>query len=517
MIRPLLVSLLLAATATAQEAERCPPVDVALDPQRKLRALSLDLRGAPPSPGELAALGDAGDPEAALEDFVDAWLDTDAFAAQVVRRHRALLWNNLANLSLLAVNSGLTREGAVYYRRNLARMYRGAIVPCLDEPARFGADGRILTREVDGARREGRVDVPPYWDPSSTLRVCAFDAQANEVSPNGADCGTLAGHADAACGCGPDLRWCFTGASHRPVVEALGESLDRLVFALVREDRPYTELFETRRELVNGPLTYFLRHQTGVPRGFAFEPAPLDVRRLPDLAFTDRDRWVEIALPAEHAGLLTRPAWLLRFQTNRARANRFYDAFLCSPFQPPDGGLPVADEASALDPDLQARAGCKYCHALLEPAAAHWGRWAEQGFAWLDPARFPPQREDCRLCALRGSACSAECRDFYLTRALSEAEEPYLGMLRAYEFRREDHVRHVERGPRLLAFTAVADGRLPACTARRAAEWLLGREMTAEGDAAWLGGLARGFVANAYSYRWLVRSIVTDARYRRVR
>lgn len=517
MIRPtLLLALLLAGPAAAEEAERCPPDAVELDPQRHLRALSLDLRGTLPTADELAALDD--DAEGTIEAFVDAWLDTDAFAGQVVRRHRALLWNNLTNLSLLAVNSGLERNGGVYFRRNLARMYRGQIVPCLDEPARFGDDGRILTRAgEDGARREGWVEVRPYWDPALTLRVCAFDAQANEVSPTGTDCGTLAGHADAACGCGPDLRWCFSGASHRPVVEALGESVDRVLYALVREDRPYTELFETRRELVNGPLTYFYKYQTGLPRGFAFEPAPLDARRLPDLAFTDRDRWVEIALPAEHAGLLTRPAWLLRFQTNRARANRFFDAFLCSPFQPPDGGLPVADEASALDPDLQARAGCKYCHALLEPAAAHWGRWAEQGFAWLDPARFPPQREDCRLCALRGTACSAECRDFYVTRALSEAEEPFLGMLRAYEFRREDHVRHVERGPRLLALTAVADGRLPACIARRAAEWLLGRDVTGADDRAWLDELARGFVAHGYRYRWLVRAIVTDARYRRVR
>ena len=27
-------------------------------------------------------------------------------------------------------------------------------------------------------------------------------------------------------------------------------------------------------------------------------------------------------------------------ESNRGRANRFYNAFLCQPFQPPDGGIP---------------------------------------------------------------------------------------------------------------------------------------------------------------------------------
>jgi hypothetical protein len=517
-MRAILAVLLLAAPALAQvpnEADRCAPDEPALDAQRYLRALSLDLRGTLPTPEEQDAV--EADPDDALDAFVDAWLSSDEFAAQVVRRHKALLWDNLTNLQLLAVNAGLDRSGQVYYRRQLARLYRGDIVPCLDEPARFGPDGRILTRADGAANREGWVEVHPYWDPSQTLHVCAFDAQPAEVSPAGTDCGTLAAYADPACGCGPDLRWCFQGASHQPVVQSMGEALDRLIFAQIREDRPYTELFDTRRAFVNGPLAYFYRHQTGVPRTYTYQPVPLDPQRLPDLAFTDRDHWEEVTLPAEHAGILTRDAYLLRFQTNRARANRFFDAFLCRPFSPPEGGLPVSDAASARNPDLQQRDGCKYCHAILEPASAYWGRWSTQGIAWLDPDRFPPTRDDCRLCALHGAACSTECRTFYVTQALSPEEQPYLGMLQSYEFRREDHVRNIERGPRLLAYTTIADGRLPACVTRRAAEWLLARDLDADGDADWMADLTRGFVANDYSYRWLVRQIVTSPRYRRVR
>lgn len=508
-----LAALLLAVPAAADERV-CAPAADELEPLRYLRALSLDLRGRLPDEDEVARVAAAGEVPDAL---VDEWLATEAFAWQVVRRHHALLWNNVTNLPLLAVNARLQRTGQVHWRRNLARQYRGGFVPCLDEPARFGADGRILTRNVDGNRVEGWVEVRPYWDPSLSLKVCAFDAQAEPFSVDGTDCGTLAAYTDAGCGCGPDLRWCTLGGAEQAVTRAMGEAVDRLVFDVVARDAPYTELFESRRAWINGPLAWFWRHQTGVPRGLALEPAPLDASRLPALDFTDEESWHEIELGPEHAGLLTQAAFLLRFQTNRARANRFFDAFLCQPFQPPAEGLPAADEVSARDPDLQRRDGCRYCHALLEPAAAHWGRWTEQGAGWLAPDDFPPQRDDCEACARRGQACSDACRRFYLTRALSAPEEPYLGMLNAYTFRREDHVRNIEHGPRLLALSGVADNRLPRCVARRAGEWLLGEELTAPDDARWIEALARDFVADGYRYRSLVRAIVTSPRYRRVR
>jgi hypothetical protein len=344
--------------------------------------------------------------------------------------------------------------------------------------------------------------------------VCAFDAESAAFSPSGTDCASRAATADAGCGCGPNLARCSLGNSHRVVNRAMGEALERFIAAQIAEDRPYTELFSSRRAFVNGPLAFFYKHQTGATR-LTFDPNPVDVDVLPDLAFTDENTWVPIDLPAQHAGILTRDAFLIRFQTNRARANRFFGAFLCSPFQAPAGSLPPADAVAALNPDLQERAGCKYCHALLEPSAAHWGRFTEQGAAWLAPAQFPPQRDDCLRCATTGQGCTAECRSFYLTRSLSEAEDRYLGMLNAYTFRREDHANNVEQGPRLLAFTAVADNRLPVCVARTTSEWLMGRAVGAD-EAAWVDTLARDFAVQGYSYRALVKRIVTDDRYRRV-
>ena len=491
-------------------AEICAPAEEVLPADRYLRALSLDLRGRLPEPEELAEVEVEGEvPEALL----DRWLATEDFAQQVVRRHRALLWNNISGTRLISNNAFLGRVGLLHWRRNLATLYRGDLVPCLDEPAQFDADGRVVPTVVaDGVRLEGYVEVSPYWAPEQVIRLCGFDAQVDRMSPDGTDCSTLDAYRDAGCGCGPDLRWCALGANHRQVNDSMAEALDRLVFEVVHADAPYVDLFRSRTAYVNGTLAFFWRHHTGLPR-MIFEPVPLEVESLPDLEFTERDTWVKVELPPEHAGILTRPGYLLRFQTNRARANRFYDAFLCQPFQPPAGGLPTSESEGARDPDLQQRAGCKYCHALLEPSAAHWGRWTESGVGFLDPADFPQTREDCELCARRGLQCSRECRNFYVTRAFSEEEERFLGSLQAYSFRREDHLRNIEVGPRLLAMTGVADGRVPRCVARRALEWLVDGAV----EDAWVGSLARDFVANDYSYRGLVRSIVTDPRYRRVR
>ena len=107
----------------------------------------------------------------------------------------------------------------------------------------------------------------------------------------------------------------------------------------------------------------------------------------------------------------------------------------------------MADEESVRDPDLQVRAGCKYCHALLEPAASYWGRWTEQGIAYLEPTEFPAERSDCLTCALTNQGCTNQCRTHYLTTALSEQEIPYLGKLKAYTFRRTEHENNVEIAP----------------------------------------------------------------------
>ena len=245
-------------------------------------------------------------------------------------------------------------------------------------------------------------------------------------------------------------------------------------------------------------------------------PLAISKDSLPDLEYTQEDTWVEIELSDDHAGILTSMAFLGRFQTNRARANRFYNNFLCEPFQPPAGGIPFADEKEALQPDLQVRAGCKYCHSLLEPSASYWGRWTTGGAGFLDPEAYPAFADDCYNCATIGQQCGGKCSIYYLTKAPDKEQEPYLGWLRAYEFRRPEHMINVEVGPRVLALTAVVDHRLPTCVAYNTATWLLGRDLYEE-EGEWLDDLAIDFVSGDYSYRKLVKAIVSSDVYRRVR
>ena len=200
----------------------------------------------------------------------------------------------------------------------------------------------------------------------------------------------------------------------RRILSSLSSSIEQLIASVLSNDQSYMELFESRDGFVDGALVHYYRHLSG-STDIQSSPTPVNQEMLPDIPFTDRS-WHTVRLPAAHAGVLTHPAFLLRFQTNRARASRFYEVFMCAPFVPPSGGLPAASEESARNPDLQERAGCKYCHAQLEPAAAHWGRWTEVGLGFMDPARYPATDTQCLDCAMGRGRCSSFCRNNYRPR-----------------------------------------------------------------------------------------------------
>lgn len=524
----LLACVVWAGAAGAQvvnDADVCPVDDPRLDHTAWLRSLSLDLRGVPPSPADQARVDGAVDEEAKdgeVEALVDEWLAAPEFAARVVRHHREHLWPNLDPVDLNARTVSLDTPTGVYWRGpDAARTYRGVRnVICLNEPATFNGDGSIAT-VVDSssgaaANREGYVEVSPYWDPTSTIRVCAFDAQAALVDDDNAiACDSQAGSNARGCGCGPGMQFCARNEDLRVLRKAFIDDLERRVSAVVGNDESYLELLTGRRAFVNGPLAHFYRHQTQLPQTVRMTPSTVDAARLPNLPFTDVDNWQEVALGAEASGVLTSPAYLLRFQSNRSRANRFFNAWLCQPFQPPASGIEV-DPAAAVEPDLQERNGCKYCHALLEPAASHWGRFGEYGANYLSPALFPEHSEECLRCATTGAGCTDDCRRFYVTRATTEKERQGFGELSWYQFRKPEHVQNVDDGPRRLVLSAVVDGRLPDCLARTTGAWLLGRAMAPEENqqvAEWVEGL----LDEDFSYRNLVKKIVLSDLYRRVR
>ncbi|MFK7987359.1 MAG: DUF1585 domain-containing protein [Sandaracinaceae bacterium] len=521
--------LLTPSSAECADPELCRPQQTRIDVHGYLRAVSLDVRGVAATPEEHTRVTNASDPEAEVDVMLDEWLATDAFADRVVRRHRDLLWPNISNVtSLFHYRRSVYRvdygDYQLWYQNNgqARNMYRSGDVACLDQPAEFDEDGNIVTTPgPEGSEQEGYVMVEPYWAPGTQLRVCAFDAQTDRMSARGTDCSSRAAVSDPGCGCGPNMRWCVPSAQRGAILASFAEEMEQRVRAHVLADEPYHELLTSRRAFVNGPLTHYWRHQRLTYNQVQLVPEAMDVEALPDIAvdggdmsFEDRDQWEEVLLPEEHSGLLTHPVFLLRFQTNRARANRFYDAFLCEPFQPPPGGIELDDEVAAAQPDVQQRPGCNYCHAILEPAAAHWGRWTQQGGGFLANTAFPEFRQECQDCGRGLEACSDQCRFNYVTRALTPEEEPYLGTLQAFQFLRDEHRPNVELGPAALVREGVADGRFTSCSVRRTAEWLVGRELADE-EEPWVRELTAEFTESDFRYRDLVRAVVTSDTYRR--
>ena len=136
----------------------------------------------------------------------------------------------------------------------------------------------------------------------------------------------------------------------------------------------------------------------------------------------------------------------------------------------------------------------------------------------MDPEDFPALSEECLTCATSAALCSDSCSRYYVTNPLTSESDPYLGMLNSYEFHSGEGFNNPELGPKRLITSAVADpaGRLPDCVSRTAVSSLLGREVLLE-EQPWIDELSAHFVAGGFSYRSLIREIVTSPVYRSLR
>ena len=156
-----------------------------------------------------------------------------------------------------------------------------------------------------------------------------------------------------------------------------------------------------------------------VPFAEANYESPVAIEDLPDIPFTE-SAYIAAPLKDHHDGILTAPGWLLRHQTNRGRANRFYGAFLCAEFLPTETALEGDDPSVLPSPDLQRRSGCLDCHARLEPWAAYWGRWREAGARYHSDEDIPAFSEECSVCAVTGTSLPG-----HLRRLLRHSSEPH--------------------------------------------------------------------------------------------
>ena len=497
---------------------------VDVDRFRTLRQLTLDLWGRVPTEAELRALVDE---ESVPEATIDALLASPEFDTFVTRHHSDLLFPNINGLDFVSPAALLLPAQYAGAQGDPDRLFnlfvsfyerRELYAPCKDEPAEFDENGEPVFEEMaDGTRREGYVLIEPYWAPGTEVKVCAAEAKTDAASPGGVACDTAQGMFSGECGCGPNLEHCADYTVALGMIGNLREQMMRMVLSPIREGRPYTDLLTDVHETLNGPLAHYYKHLAPMALDPLVLVPPVPPAALADVHYSDAE-WVSYERsPALHSGVLTSLSYLLRFQTARARANRFYNAFLCEPFQAPVVALPSPNDACSQEPNLRERCGCNHCHARLEPAAAHWGRFAEAGTMYIDPALYPVFEPRCAACAEHPERdCDGICEKFYVTDIGHPKERPFAGVLKAFEWRGRDEIANLEAGPRKAVEGAIADGRLAACTVNQVFRRLYRREPTAEETSQALPAWVSAFQSGGFEFKALVKSMVMADGYRRM-
>ena len=157
------------------------------------------------------------------------------------------------------------------------------------------------------------------------------------------------------------------------------EPLDLIAY-VVKQNRPFSEVVTAKYAVVNpySALAY------GVTPGF--------------MDATNYNEFKEVQLTyqgskpgaVQHAGVLTTPAFLNRWQTtptnrNRARARRVFQFFLATDIlkiadRPVDGSKLTAIQNPTMNSEY-----CTVCHKTMDPVAQTFRGWDEQNYESFDP------------------------------------------------------------------------------------------------------------------------------------
>ena len=392
--------------------------------------------------------------------------------------------------------------------------------------------------------QEGTVYVTPYWSPDP-IKVCAFAAQdlssyqaaAEDLNNNGqldiedidqdgqldpgedlngnglldmgedlnfngaldaaaadaAECDyiTASGGNRKGCGCGPQLNFCSRFQHQETIWAAMREQLLLVVDDHTVGGEPYSGMLTTTRSYMNGPLWHYQRYlaqqaslfgstynvHTGSDAPF---PATID--------YLD-DGFVAVERQAPHAGILTLPAFTLRFQTNRGRANKFRIVFMDQYFVPPS--IYDKDDCTEDTGDLSEKCVCKGCHAVLEPLAAYFGQVAERGSGLLTELAkgFPNNQNNQCNDQLAVGPVSGLCDRFYDT-DYTDPALPLTLLPLTYADEHPEHDTNFDAGPTGLVAEALAPipdatySLFARATVKHLFEFLVKREMNLDPAAA---------------------------------
>ncbi len=518
--------------------------------ERQLRRLSITLRGHVPEYEEYATVDGL---DAVPDSIVDAYLASDEFRMQMRRFHESLLHTNPATVSLRTTNMTLSEVTAetsgsttkVWHVNSAGRrkVYRGGNGNhvCQDLPqsdASLGyANGVPKCTNIgpdssgNDACLEGWVNVAPYWDPANPIKVCAFDAQAAKTydkttSPNPGtySCSELSSQSAPTCGCGPNLSYCIRSTLEPMLWSDLREQLLRTVDDHAMGIEPYSAMLTTKKMYTNGRLDFWKKNIAGT---VSYSRAYNEWHKgdAPQVANPDWNdlNWRTVNRDAPHSGILTLPAFTLRFQTNRGRANRFRIAFLNQYFVAPS----TPDRAGCTDDaaDVTQRCYCRDCHRVLEPLAAHFAQVSEAGSSLLtDFEKIVYSQAECNAQVLPGS--SSVCSRFYAKGEAPDPNDP-TKMISAwrllpleYADAHPEVAENFDKGPEALAQKIIDDGSLARSTVAHLFAFLVRREMnldpaSEDNEIPLLDELAKEFQADDNLPR-LAKRIVQLAVFRRM-
>jgi hypothetical protein len=371
-------------------------------------------------------------------------------------------------------------------------------------------------------QREGVVMTNlPYWDTTTTatqVPMCAIEAQSRDTNPwTMESCTTGRFTGDRSCGCGVNSTRCETAnqSLHNNRIAAFNEEPLLIADSVVRRDEDYFTMLTTRRSFVNGTLSQLYRQNQSAQTWLVTPPT--DRAAVPSVPLNDTLTWAEYTRDEQSAGVLTTPAWLYRFPTQRSRVSQFFEVFLCKHFAPEAGAIaPPPEDSCNRENNLARRCGCSYCHATIEPIGAHWGRYGERNAQYLNPEQFPRLDARCRDCALAGdTTCNNECGN-YVMQAYDGDGANSLGLLRTYLYRTRDEEPNINGGPKLLVQRYLQTGELEQCGVRNLWNHLLGRPMTTQEEALYLNELSKGFADDGHNLKGLMKRILATEAYRRI-
>lgn len=581
------------AQSSAEQAPICA-LDQDVSPTQHLRRLSLDLRLATPEYSEYEELqGQRPD-----DNTIDQLLADDAFKDFVARYHADLLWFNVSNVALAAVNvvidslpthaadgSGMPGQRVLQFVGSARRQqYRQGDFNCGDYQQTEWCDADdISNKDLGCALRQGNkavwaplaigmpkrkpidvesgtgetiayldgwVETSAYWDPPTCsngnecasrqcnagscakVKVCALDAQENENwSPQGSpdpvadSCNELNASKRTGCGCGPNLNYCWTGPAQGEIRAAMRAQMLRLIEDATSGDLGYSEMLTTKRTYYNGPLYQWKRYLAQMtPLNKTFNRFfKGDAPQKNTFSFSDTELVAEERdKDSAHSGILTLPAFSLRFQTNRGRANRIRTVFMGKYFEPPSGALqPGCIEDSD---DLTERCYCMHCHVELEPMAAYFGAISEAGSSLITDSSVFPQTAYCDD-EPPGSIVGLLCNRFYLP-AVNGPDGQYA--LAPLEFANADGtapqrqiLENFAAGPNGLAANMIADGSFHRTTVKNLWRYFMKRDFdlsnySDSNEAELLEQLSSAFKSHD-NFKAIVKTIVMRPEYRRIR